>query len=143
MTAAAISTVAVLATSAQPALAAYPVTLFPEFGGPWGSNQVQVTWYNRSVGISGWVKDLCCASGGNVTTRACVVAYFGPNATGEGIPVGADSECRTAIDTTRGFSFTINGAPAGGFQSVQVSYYEDRPDESELVAYRTRNRPAA
>jgi hypothetical protein len=145
--AAAVGTAAMLATSMQPALAAYPVTDFPNFGlSQFGANQTSVTWYNRSVGISGTVIDYNGNDG--QSQRVCVAAYTRANATGVSFPNpdgGWNSlTCRYASGGSVNFNFTIDGAPAGGFQSVRVwSFTIDYVTGPWGEDNRTRNRPAA
>ena len=71
--AAAVGTAAMLGATAVPAQAAYPVTDFPQITNSQGAVDVTVTWYNRSVGISGAVSDNVDDT---ITTQACVYAFY-------------------------------------------------------------------
>ncbi len=142
LAAAVIGTGALLAAGAQPAQAAYPVTEFPTMCyGNQGCATIDVTWYNRSVAISGWVSDTYAGDGWNM--RVCVYAYVGENGTGSYRT--APDPCRTVDGAGKSFGYTIDGSDiSGGFRSVSAElkwvstggnvYTEDR---------RTRNRPPA
>ncbi|MDT7846699.1 hypothetical protein [Streptomyces justiciae] len=133
----------VSATALPAAAASYPTTDFPQITNSTGATDVTVTWYNRSVGVTGAVSD---NEDDYLTTVVCVYAYIGPNAT-EG---WHEKECRGVNGGTKGFNFTLDGSDiVGGFQSVQVRLGHQATDvngdpgriwDDEI---RTRNRPAA
>jgi hypothetical protein len=132
-----IGTATMLAATAIPAQAAYPVTDFPQITAPFGAGDVDATWYNRSVGISGAVSD---HTTDDFTTQICAYGYATTNAIGDWL----DYECRGADGRTRTFAFDLDGGNVvGGIQSVRVVL--KRQSSQGLVAYdwRTRNRPAA
>ena len=141
--------VVLLGVGGVPAHAAYPVTQFPRFSAVdansqpiIGENQVAVTWYNRSVGVSGWVTDY--VDGGNLA-RVCVSAYTGYNAGGG----WSGRHCRSAHDRTRTFEYTIDTTSDGGdltapYFSAKVELCQEAPNgdfRCSTVNTRTRNRP--
>lgn len=132
----------IMSTTALPATAqSYPTTDFPQITNSTGATDVSVTWYNRSVGVTGAVSD---NESDYATTVVCVYGFVGPNAT-EG---WHDMECRGVNGGTKGFNFTLDGSDiSGGFRSVQVRLgrqydINGEPGRVWEDETRTRNRPA-
>lgn len=137
-------TALLLSGFAQPALAANPVTNFPTFGYSDGENKVTITWFDRSVAVTGSVTDF----GNDLSaTQVCIWAYMEPNGGGLWYPYSStpDVSCRGANNNSKTFGFTISDAPEpGGFASVQVAQFIQHADGTkELQGFRTRNRPAS
>jgi hypothetical protein len=129
---------AAVVTAAPSAAADYPKTTYPRVVTDWGEHYAIVTWYNRSVGVTGSVTDY---RPDGIWTLICVQAHVGPNGTG----AASGQECRSVENGTRGFNFTIDGSSiVGGWHSVVVWQRIQGLGSVTDVAgsARTRNRPA-
>ncbi|MET0424825.1 MAG: hypothetical protein ABW046_13165, partial [Actinoplanes sp.] len=108
----ALLTVAVVGVTASPAQAAYPESSFHVQSG-FGAASGHITWFNRSVGISGYVLDLESSPGGYSQVRFHFYLY--ENETAE-----VATTTRTAGFSERtDYSFTQPG-PEGGIRLVVV-----------------------
>jgi hypothetical protein len=97
-----------LAVGAAPAYA-FPTSHF--FGvATWGATVGDLTWYNRSVGVTGNVTDNI----GGSYTKVRFDFWAGER------QVFLSSETRTITSDTRGFNFTEPG-PVGGITVVDVT----------------------
>ncbi|MEU4424176.1 hypothetical protein AB0F81_26415 [Actinoplanes sp. NPDC024001] len=112
--ASAVVTMGLLAMSALPAQAAYPVSGFPALKTTWdgaafGAN-LSVTWYGRNVGVTGTVANSVADDG--LMATLCVTASGGAD---------TQTECRSADNRSRGFNFVID-APGtrGSYMTVEA-----------------------
>ncbi|MFD2467542.1 hypothetical protein [Amycolatopsis silviterrae] len=113
-----VSAVAVLGGAGIANAAGYPTS---DFGGSISGGRTggTLTWYNRAVGVSGFVRD--DATAGSTT----VIFEFRQAST------LFDVQTRTASDDQKTFGWTEPG-PSGGFSKVDI--YLSRNGSKDLVA---------
>lgn len=121
-----IGMVAALTTGLAGTATAAPVSRFGPYFGSSGETAGSITWFNRSVGIQGYVTDY---AGGPTTT----VHFFFWQA---GELIGGP-ESRGAVNRQRSFNFTQQG-PSGGITAVEI-FLCNNDDLCELKG--TINRP--
>ncbi|WP_410673696.1 hypothetical protein [Amycolatopsis sp. cmx-4-68] len=100
------ATVALLAATAGSAMA-YPLSHFGPYTGTSGKTEGNITWYNRAVGVQGYVTDFV----GGPTTSVIFFFFQGDSNLG--------STSRYADSKERSINFTQDG-PSGGITKVEV-----------------------
>src|SRR5215213_3771894 len=95
-----------------------------------GRTEGTITWYNRSVGVQGWVLDTAKT---NRSTTVIFRFYIGSPHD----DLFWHSESRTVNDGTRSFNFTAEG-PVGGITWVSISLCHAVDEPCLLVQTHTR-----
>ncbi|GAA4946440.1 hypothetical protein [Actinoplanes utahensis] len=129
-----LATAALLAGTAAPALAAYPVSGFPALRSAYGGANLTVTWYGRSIGVDYSIKDI---GGDGYETWLCV--------TGTNNPITFSNEkCVKANSQAYSGSFDVNPpswVQRGSFMDAIATLYRVKDGYMTFLASAHRSRP--